>query len=929
MLAELGTEDDLDSEVVVQRLERARDAWELLVPELAAADRDRLDFVALTSRVLSLADDLPTSAASANAYDWVAELAWYGDDPTARAQAFGNACRTRVDLAQFSRARENCLEALELEDILTVVWRLHIHTQRVRCDWKLDDFGTLDESVATLRSLLDQMDRTPGIEPNVHWAHAHAELGHASYELAHYETALQDYERAIELYEDLEPGRLPSIFLSMGVTQARLDERQQALEMYQRAERLYTELGDAEGLAAAYRAIGLLQQKEGDMAAARTAFEKALETAEAIGPGHPHRQEQIAVSLRFLGIFLLEAGQPATARERFSEALELFRALDDRGGIADSAEGLASALFALGEHDTALEYLDEAERINHQYHRREQLADTLAVRARIHRAEGDLDQARRLAEEVLTVFREVRADAGDPESRAGFSATLRRHHELYVEILMALHEAEPDEGWATKALGASERARAQSLREELELARRNQVSEDLRRQWETLRAEISQLELEIASQGDEPSGGGLAGSDRIHSTLLALGIERDERAARLDQLEKRIEAATPRLTEPEWISGGEIRRDLDEETVFLEFFLGEDRSYLWIVTQEKVDALELSRSRDEIESLVRDISDSNAIYGQVDWPTRDDRDRDWARARELYERAAPQLSEVLIAPVAERGLLDTSKRLVIVGDGALRYLSFAALPHPEDGRYLVQTHETVHLDSASVLQLQRRLDPTPERTPRTNGGIVLVASPDYQGNSSRLFYAEREAEAITELVTDQELVRLLGADATLANLRDIELGRFRVLHFATHGEVDPLEPSRSYLQLARAEGAEDTAGSRSRLSLLDIYRLRLDSTELVVLSACETAMGREIRGEGLISLARGFIYAGADTVVATLWRVHDRYTAELMAEFYRGMLEEGMVPSAALAEAQRKFIRERPDSPPYDWAGFTLQGDWQ
>ncbi|HEX6864203.1 MAG TPA: CHAT domain-containing protein, partial [Thermoanaerobaculia bacterium] len=148
---------------------------------------------------------------------------------------------------------------------------------------------------------------------------------------------------------------------------------------------------------------------------------------------------------------------------------------------------------------------------------------------------------------------------------------------------------------------------------------------------------------------------------------------------------------------------------------------------------------------------------------------------------------------------------------------------------------------------------------------------------------------------------------------------------FRVVHFATHGVLDAERPALSGLALSMV--GPDGSAQEGFLHLRDVYGLRLDA-DLVVLSGCRTALGRELRGEGLVGLTRGFLYAGAPRVVASLWKVEDRATSELMTRFYRALWEEGLAPAAALRSAQLSLRRERRWRDPYFWAGFVLQGAW-
>jgi CHAT domain-containing protein len=195
----------------------------------------------------------------------------------------------------------------------------------------------------------------------------------------------------------------------------------------------------------------------------------------------------------------------------------------------------------------------------------------------------------------------------------------------------------------------------------------------------------------------------------------------------------------------------------------------------------------------------------------------------------------------------------------------------------------------------------------------------------------RLRTSRREAEIVAALARadrtapEEALVALdFAADRDLA--LDPRLARYRILHFATHGVIDARYPALSGLVLSLFD--EEGRPRDGFLGLRDIYGLQLDA-DLVVLSACRTALGKEVRGEGLVGLTRGFLHAGASRVLASLWPVSDRATTELMARFYRALFEDHLSPAAALRRAQLSMLGERRWRDPHGWAGFVLLGDWQ
>ena len=190
----------------------------------------------------------------------------------------------------------------------------------------------------------------------------------------------------------------------------------------------------------------------------------------------------------------------------------------------------------------------------------------------------------------------------------------------------------------------------------------------------------------------------------------------------------------------------------------------------------------------------------------------------------------------------------------------------------------------------------------------------------------RLRFSRAEADAIARLVPESQRLEAVDFVANRATATSADLNQYRIVHFATHGLINSRHPELSGIVLSLVDQKGQPQNGFLRLN--EIYNLRLNA-ELVVLSACQTALGKEIKGEGLIGLTRGFMYAGAPRVVASLWRIDDRATAELMARFYRGMLKDGLRPAAALRAAQVSMWRDNRWSGPHYWAAFTIQGEWK
>src|SRR5262249_8471085 len=329
-----------------------------------------------------------------------------------------------------------------------------------------------------------------------------------------------------------------------------------------------------------------------------------------------------------------------------------------------------------------------------------------------------------------------------------------------------------------------------------------------------------------------------------------------------------------------------------------------------------------------------------------------------------YPEVTSALGQVLIKPVSA---LLGKKRLLIVADGALQYIPFATLPSSgNDPKSLIVEHEIVTLPSASSLAALRR--ELAGRVPAPNI-VAVLADPVFENNDvrvkpddlkpptiasiqttrsgdersvfrsaqevgaidawqrfHRLIFTRREAEEIMAFSTDKTGFKALDFSANRATAISSNLSQYRIVHFATHGLLNSQHPELSGIVLSLVD--ERGHPQDGFLRLHDIYNLKL-AADLIVLSACQTGLGKEVKGEGLVGLTRGFIYAGAPRVVASLWKVDDRATAELMKLFYQRMLSDGLRPAAALRQAQLALLQQKRWAAPHYWAGFVLQGEWK
>ena len=877
---------------------------------------------------------------------------------------------------RFGDARGHCQAALDL------ALNLHANDARARA---LNCFGEvayhsqrLDQALefySEAQRLWDEVGDQPGQAQTLLYQ------GYVHSDLSRFEEAHACFERARSLWASLGDKRELAIALvADGRLLRRLGRYQEAQNALEAALTLLEPMGDAVWEGSALTAVARVYQDMGDTRSSLQYWERALRMFETAGlksvsvdvlnyVGETYlaagdegsalsRFERSLVlarelgiprweagSLRLIGVVHLVRGDPRLAQPYFERSLALQRSRgnpEDPRIEARTLVEMGEAHELLGEHRVATRCFEDALALARAAEDRVAEARGLFGLARASAGRNDLPVARRHVERSLKVVESLRTEVESRSLRASYFASVYRYHEFHVDILMRIHRASGQGHLAAAAFEASERARARSLLDSLAEAGvdlRAGLDPDLLK-----REQIAKAAFDDWARRQERLGG--EGAD-----TAALAEEYRDLERRYDQLQAEIRSRSPRyaaLAQPRPLTLPEVQREvLDTGTLLLEYALGEERSYLWAVSSRDHVSYELP-PRAEIEGAAQRVHERLTARLTA---TGRDRRQDIERADAEYWGEASRLSDTLLGPVAKRM---AGRRILVVADGALQYVPFPALPVP--GRSgepvpMVVEHEIVSLPSASVLAVLRR--ETRDRTPPAKVVAVLAdpvfeaddprlravggaAPPTGSGDRAargdaargypRLAATRQEADAIVAMAPRGAALRAVDFAASRATAMSPDLARYRIVHFATHGVLDNENPGLSGVVLSLF--GERGQAQDGVLRLHDIYGLHLPA-ELVVLSACNTALGRPVRGEGLVGVVRGFMYAGARRVVASLWKVDDDATGEMMRRFYRGMLQEGRSPAAALREAQVSLWRQDRWRPPYYWAAFVLQGEWR
>jgi CHAT domain-containing protein/tetratricopeptide (TPR) repeat protein len=763
------------------------------------------------------------------------------------------------------------------------------------------------------------------------------------------EKAVARFELALPLARAADPGFEATILNNLGIAWVDLGELEKALDVYSRSLAAQRASGQVEGQVVVLNNMGNLQRRLGNNRAALDLHYQALAMAREGGGS----RENEARSLNTIGQTYYALGEYGKALEFHRESLTVRREIGDLAGQAASLIGEGKALGRLGDNEHGVAALREGlaiERtIRDQFGERDALQD-LAV---IESEHGNLTGALEHIKGALDLEETLRARITSPQLRASFVAREQAKYELFIDLLQQQHRADASAGHDAEALGVGERARARVLLESLldaHVELRQGIDPALLERERALQKQLDDASTQLSRA--------LAAVRSSPQQSKAAADKADELTRAYQELQAEIRRQSPRyaaVTQPQPLTATEIQQTvLDEDTVLLEFALGEQRSWLWAVTSRHVESVELPPRR-TIDAAAQSLY-AGFIARQLHRAESSDvHARRISAADTQLALEAARMSKMLLGGIATQLNNEwRDKRLAFVPAGALEYLPFAALPIPDRRVPLVARHEIVTIPSASVIAVLRReaagrksvlgtlailADPVFEKSdPRVGtrpspaardpvASDAMAPRPIRAGDGfARLPFSREEANGIAVFARPGKVFMATDFQASRDTALGGALSGYQIVHFATHGVLDSERPSLSGLVLSLVD--ERGAPVNGYLRLHDVYNLRLGA-DLVVLSACQTALGKEIKGEGLVGLARAFMYAGAPRVVASLWEVSDLATARFMKLFYHGVLQQGLRPAAALQAAQLEMSRDPRWAPPYYWAGFTLQGEWK
>lgn len=802
--------------------------------------------------------------------------------------------------------------------------------------------------------------------------------------LGNYTKALEYYQKSLKIKEETgdKIGAARSLN-NIGTVQQYLGNYTEALGYYQKSLETWEEIRNKWGVAASVDNIGLAYRSLGNYTEALKHHKKALKIFEEIKD-----KWGVAASLGNIGIANTSLGNYTEALEYYQKSLKIWEEIGDKNEMAISLSNIglihykrfAHGRIRRGEKELldAERNLSEAIKISKEIGRQETFWSFLHRKGLVFKELGKTDQTIGLLKEAIEVIEKLRGQLQLAEEKASFFKEKLEVYESLIELLIKLQNYQEAFNYAQKT-----KARAfLDLLSEAKVDVRQGIDSDLLHRKREIEARLSFLQRKLQQAHSQ--------AKKDDKQIEAWKGELDSKFSEYQQLQREIRQRHPKyadLHNPEPATVAQIQRLLDNQTVLMEYLTTSETPLLFVITREDFKVYQLSEGRKRLEQLVREQKEEED--GQnVKWWTAEKlkglgirqtlinpppnasqpahlRQPDYYM--DHYLKRAYQLYEVLIKPA--EALLKGKKRLIVAPDGVLAYLPFEILlkkpiKHREGARidfsglpYLIKDHVIYYAPSASILASLRK---NPEQKEKPKKELLAYGDPIYPKTARAghninnneeghhglracdakfrpLDHSREEVNRIAKLFPKNLISIYLGADANEENVKKEKLDEYRRIHFATHGCLNESKPQFSALVLSQVGGGPEDGF----LQLFEIFNLKLNA-ELVVLSACVTGLGKEVRGEGLIGLTRGFIYAGTPSVVASLWNVADFTSAEFMEKFYRNMRGKvALAPATdslrrdkaeALRDAKLEIIKSgikgsKYFSHPFFWSAFVLIGD--
>jgi CHAT domain-containing protein/Tfp pilus assembly protein PilF len=707
---------------------------------------------------------------------------------------------------------------------------------------------------------------------------------------------------------------------NIGIVYFDLGDYDRAMENLNKALAIDKKLGDQESISKdlvnigeSHRRKGLLTGDPEDLSLALSTFNEALKLAQKT------RDSRTEVTiLNNLGATYSHLGNNLRALEYFLAGLNNPNKLQNVEAMGMLLNNIGIVYSQLGNYEESTKYYQKAIDMALGISGGKILWEAYLEMADSYKRQGKWDAALENYSKSISVIENIRSSIDTEELKATYLGTDKRIDAYYniIDLYIRLAQKKQDKRYEAKAFDFLEKAKARSFLDSIEVSKLNLTAGIDRR--------LLNRETELMND-----------ISRLHTKLLAPQLSSEQRDAftaelennenDLDSLKREIREASPgyaNLNYPSTVTLEEAQRELiDEGTVCFAYALGKEGSYAFAVSRNDLKIYALPPKK-IIQELVQKHLQSITDPAKQAFPD----------AHELFK--------LLIKP----GLHKNINKIVIIPDDALYLFPFETLMTEADGReWLIKEYNIAYIPSLSSSRelLERSRS---GRSLKRQKDILAIGDPDYGANEldggaaaaasslpaasadkdfqfQRLAYSGQEVQEIAALFKPQRSDVLLREQATEEKFKSKDLSNYRILHFAAHAVIDNKKPSRSAIVLNLDQDPMEDGFIQMR----EVFNLKLQA-DLVVLSACETGLGRLLRGEGIEGLNRAFFYAGASSVLLSLWAINDQASYQLLERFYVHLRSSNSIMSA-LREAKLEMINSGVLDHPYYWAGFIVTGE--
>ncbi|MFQ6118795.1 MAG: tetratricopeptide repeat protein, partial [Methanosarcinales archaeon] len=746
--------------------------------------------------------------------------------------------------------------------------------------------------------------------------------------LGNYSKALEYYEQALKIDREIGNKRSEGICLNnIGLAYWDLGNYSRALEYYEQALKIDREIGYRWAEAQCLSNIGIIYENVGNYSKALEYYEQALKIDREIG-----NKMSEGISLYNMGHAYKNLGNYFKALEYHEQGLKIAQGIGSKYIEGCTLNGVGDIYYyKLKDYSKSAEFYLNALAIGQEIGRSDILWDAHYGLASVYEKQEKFSQALKHYKKAIEIIEGIRAQLQLGEWKAGFLKSKIEIYESLINLLLKLHQQNPSKGYDKEAFYFTEKAKARAFLDSLQEAKidfKANLTTELREQERKISKEISQIlthlqEPNLSQEKREELFKELEKAEDDYKSLIAkTRRENPEYASIIYPDPYKVKEVQDKL--------------LDNRTALIEYFIGEENSFGFLVTKDNLF----------IESMLESKSLTEMVNNYIPYLTL--KDVKEFKAIEGSKRSY----DILIGPFKDK--LNKIEKIIIVPDRNLNYLPFETLilspvrgrPSADIGRFLIEDYKISYAPSASSLinLLERKSVEKRERDLLAIGDPVFqieekkkaepklvepikadqIIRGDYFRKGFSLYplaFASEEIKSISKFFKKNLKELFLKEKALEENIKKIELNKFKIIHFATHGLLDDKNGDRSTLVLTLDKDPTEDGFLQAR----EIYNLKLNA-DLVVLSACQTAKGKLEKGEGITGLARAFLYPGSKSVLSSLWNINDKSTAQFMKYFYQ-YLAEGKTKTQALRLAKIKMINSK-YSHPFYWAAFILIGDY-